>query len=50
MSKRGRGGSAGAKFRILLGLPVGAVINCGDNTGTKNLHIIAIGGIRGQLN
>ncbi|XP_011636984.1 60S ribosomal protein L23 [Pogonomyrmex barbatus] len=33
MSKRGRGGSAGAKFRISLGLPVGAVINCADNTG-----------------
>ncbi|RLU20390.1 hypothetical protein DMN91_006999 [Ooceraea biroi] len=32
MSKRGRGGSAGAKFRISLGLPVGAVINCADNT------------------
>merc|ERR1711971_814214 len=40
MSKRGRGGSAGAKFRIALGLPVGAVINCADNTG----------GIRGRLN
>ena len=32
----GRGGSAGAKFRISLGLPVGAVINCADNTGKKN--------------
>jgi hypothetical protein len=29
----GRGGSAGAKFRISLGLPVGAVVNCADNTG-----------------
>merc|ERR1712177_100251 len=49
-SKRGRGGSAGAKFRISLGLPVGAVINCADNTGAKNLYIIAVGGIRGRLN
>uniref|UniRef100_A0A2K6Q5D8 Large ribosomal subunit protein uL14 n=1 Tax=Rhinopithecus roxellana TaxID=61622 RepID=A0A2K6Q5D8_RHIRO len=40
MLKRGRGGSSGAKFRISLGLPVGAVINCADNTG----------GIKGQLN
>uniref|UniRef100_A0A8D3B361 Large ribosomal subunit protein uL14 n=1 Tax=Scophthalmus maximus TaxID=52904 RepID=A0A8D3B361_SCOMX len=39
MSKRGRGGSSGAKFRISLGLPVGAVINCADNTGAKNLYI-----------
>lgn len=29
----GRGGSAGGKFRISLGMPVGAVINCADNTG-----------------
>lgn len=29
----GRGGSAGGKFRISLALPVGAVINCADNTG-----------------
>merc|ERR1711974_322245 len=50
MSKRGRGGTAGAKFRISLGLPVGAVINCADNTGAKNLYIIAVGGIRGRLN
>lgn len=32
--RTGRGGSSGAKFRISLGLPVGAVINCADNTGT----------------
>ena len=29
----GRGGSAGGKFRISLALPVGAVVNCADNTG-----------------
>nr|CAD7193864.1 unnamed protein product [Timema douglasi] len=40
MSKRGRGGSAGAKFRISLGLPVGAVINCADNTGNLAEHPI----------
>ena len=34
----GRGGSAGAKFRISLGLPVGAVINCADNTGKQNIY------------
>merc|ERR1712044_131194 len=50
MSKRGRGGTAGAKFRISLALPVGAVINCADNTGAKNLYVIAVGGIRGRLN
>ena len=29
-SKRGRGGAAGNKFRMSLGLPVGAVMNCAD--------------------
>ena len=50
MSKRGRGGAVGAKFRISLALPVGAIINCGDNTGGKNLFIMAVAGIRGRLN
>jgi len=50
MSKRGRGGTAGAKFRISLALPVGAVMNCADNTGGKNLFTIAVQGIRGRLN
>jgi hypothetical protein len=34
MSKRGRGGAVGAKFRMSLALPVGAVMNCADNTGS----------------
>ncbi|CAH6789007.1 unknown_gene_2558 [Phodopus roborovskii] len=50
MSKRGRSGSSGAKFWISLGLPVGAVINCADNTGAKNLYIISVKGIKGRLN
>lgn len=29
----GRAGVSGNKFRMALGLPVGAVMNCGDNTG-----------------
>uniref|UniRef100_A0AC11AWD9 Uncharacterized protein n=1 Tax=Ovis aries TaxID=9940 RepID=A0AC11AWD9_SHEEP len=50
MSKQGHGESSGAKFRISLGLPVGAVINCADNTGAKNLYIISVKGIKGRLN
>ena len=46
----GKGGSSGAKFRISLGLPVGAVINCADNTGAKNLFVIAVKGIGSRLN
>merc|ERR1719411_2338154 len=37
-------------FRISLACPVGAVMNCADNTGGKNLYVIAVYGIRGRLN
>merc|ERR1739841_177896 len=50
MSKRGRGGTAGGKFRIALGLPVGAVMNCADNTGAKNLCIISVIGYGARMN
>lgn len=46
----GRGGSAGNKFRMSLGLPVAATVNCADNTGAKNLYIISVKGIKGRLN
>eukprot|EP00731_Ephydatia_muelleri_P012984 Em0007g294a len=42
--------AVGAKFRVSLGLPVGAVINCADNTGAKNLYVISVKGIKGRLN
>merc|ERR1711976_883851 len=32
------------------GLPVAAVMNCADNTGAKNLYIIAVKKIQGRLN
>merc|ERR1711920_1011438 len=50
MSKGGRGGSMGNKFRTTLGLCVGSVMNCADNTGAKNLYIISVKGIKGRLN
>ena len=46
----GGGGGSGAKFRVSLGLPVGAVMNCADNTGAKSLYIISVKGIKGRLN
>ena len=33
-------GAAGNKFRLTLGLPTGAVLNCADNSGAKSLYII----------
>ncbi|KAJ7515093.1 hypothetical protein O6H91_23G070900 [Diphasiastrum complanatum] len=49
-SEKGRGGSSGNKFRMSLGLPIAAVINCADNTGAKNLYIISVKGVKGRLN
>ncbi|KAJ3156863.1 60S ribosomal protein L23 [Geranomyces michiganensis] len=46
----GRSGASGNKFRMTLGLPVGAVMNCADNSGAKNLYIISVKGIKGRLN
>jgi len=40
----------GNKFKISLALPVGAVINCADNTGAKNLYLISTWGYHGRLN
>ncbi|KAH8740863.1 60S ribosomal protein L23 [Cryptosporidium ryanae] len=48
--KRGRGAAGGAKMRITLGLNVGALINCCDNSGGKNLYIIAVKGTGSCLN
>ncbi|KAF3628348.1 60S ribosomal protein L23 [Capsicum annuum] len=50
MSKRGRRGFAGNKFRMSLGLPVAATINCANNTRAKNLYIISVNGIGARLN
>merc|ERR1711881_144550 len=50
MTTRARGGASGNKFRITLGLPVAALMNCADNTGAKNLFIISVKGIGGVLN
>ncbi|KAK4700728.1 large subunit ribosomal protein L23e, partial [Phenoliferia sp. Uapishka_3] len=47
---RGRGGSAGNKFRMTLALPVGAVMNCADNSGAKNLYVISVTRFGARLN
>ena len=40
----------GIKLRITRGLPVAAIMNCADNSGAKNLFIIAAMAVRGRLN
>lgn len=33
-----------------LGLPTGAIMNCADNTGAKNLYVISVTGTGARLN
>ncbi|KAI8844971.1 60S ribosomal protein L23 [Chytridium lagenaria] len=35
---------------MTLGLPVGAVMNCADNSGAKNLYVISVKGFGARLN
>ncbi|EFA77337.1 S60 ribosomal protein L23 [Heterostelium album PN500] len=42
--------AVGSNYRVALGLPVGAVMNSADNSGAKNLYVIAVKGIKGRLN
>jgi large subunit ribosomal protein L23e len=35
---------------MTLALPVGAVMNCADNSGAKNLYVIAVKGFGARLN
>lgn len=50
MANKKKGGASGNKFRMALGLPVAAVMNCADNTGAKNLYVIAVCGWGSRLN
>lgn len=43
-------GASGNKFRMSLGLPVGAIVNCADNSGARNLYIISVKGFGARLN
>lgn len=42
--------SQGTKFRMSLGLPVGAVMNCADNSGARNLYVLSVKGFGARLN
>lgn len=35
---------------MALALPVAAVMNCADNSGAKNLYIVAVNGFGARLN
>ncbi|KAK4129819.1 hypothetical protein N657DRAFT_677388 [Parathielavia appendiculata] len=43
-------GAPGGKLKMTLGLPVGAIMNCADNSGARNLYIISVKGIGARLN
>lgn len=42
--------TSGCKFKMALGLPVGAVMNCADNSGAKNLFTISVVSFGSRLN
>ncbi|KAF0853075.1 60S large subunit ribosomal protein uL14 (rpL23) [Andalucia godoyi] len=44
-----KGAASGGKFRVSLGLPVAATVNCADNTGAKNVYIFAVKNYKGHL-
>ncbi len=50
MATKRKGGVGGNKFRMTLGLPVAATMNCADNSGAKNLYIISVHGWGSRLN
>ena len=50
MPRAGGGKVSGTKFKMSLGLPVAAVMNCADNSGAKNLYIISVNRIGARLN
>jgi large subunit ribosomal protein L23e len=50
MATKRKGGVGGNKFRMTLGLPVAAVMNCADNSGAKNLYIMGVVGWGTRLN
>lgn len=50
MGSKKKASTSGNKFRMALGLPVAAVMNCADNTGAKNLYVISVVGWGARLN
>ena len=48
--KRGRTGALGMRYKISNCIPVGAVINCADNSGAKSLNVIGVTRYKGHLN
>lgn len=47
---RGRVGITGSKMRMTRGLPTYAMLNCADNTGAKEMMIIAVKCVQGRQN
>ncbi|GMM31690.1 ribosomal 60S subunit protein L23A [Martiniozyma asiatica (nom. inval.)] len=43
-------GAQGTKFRMSLALPTGAIMNCADNSGARNLYVMAVKGNGARLN
>jgi large subunit ribosomal protein L23e len=44
-----KSGIQGVKLKMALGLPVGATINCADNSGAKSIYIFAVKRVQAAL-
>ena len=49
MSKKSKSAMQGVKLKMSLGLPVGAVINCADNSGAKTIYIFGVTKVQAAL-
>lgn len=49
MAKKSKSAMQGVKLKISLGLPVGAIINCADNSGAKSIFIFGVTKIQACL-
>jgi large subunit ribosomal protein L23e len=49
-AKKAKSAMQGVKLKMALGLPVGALINCADNSGAKNIYIFSVKKVQAALN
>merc|ERR1712110_277800 len=50
MGEHTMSGASGTKYKMSMALPVGAIMNCADNSGARNLYVIAVKGCGARLN
>lgn len=49
MSKKSKSAMQGVKLKMTVGLPVGAIVNCADNSGAKTIYIFGVTRVQAAL-